>query len=94
MKDRTTGLPTQHAATELQPARPARGAGRDASRATTAGTRRVAERDDDGRIDFRRALPRRLTVSALGVGTYLGDCTDVDDSSYAPDAARARSPTG
>src|SRR5215204_3574830 len=83
MKDRTTGLPTQHAATELQPVRPARGAGRDALRATTAGTRRLAERDDGNRIDFRRALPGRLTVSALGVGTYLGDCTDGDDDSYA-----------
>lgn len=83
MKDRTTGPPTQHAATELQPARPARGSGRDALRATTAGTRRLAERDDGGRVDFRRALPRRLTISALGVGTYLGDCTDEDDLGYA-----------
>jgi len=83
MKDRTTGLPTQLAATELQQVRPARGAGRDALRATTAGTRRLAERDDGNRIDFRRALPGRLTVSALGVGTYLGDCTDGDDDSYA-----------
>jgi aryl-alcohol dehydrogenase-like predicted oxidoreductase len=83
MKDRTTGLPTQLAATDLQPARPARGTARDASRATTAGTRRLAERDNGDRIDFRRALPRRLTVSALGVGTYLGDCTDADDAGYA-----------
>jgi hypothetical protein len=47
------------------------------------GTRRLAERDDDDRIDFRRGFPRRLTVSALGVGTYLGDCTDADDVGYA-----------
>ena len=52
-------------------------------RATSAGTRRLAERDDGDRIDFRRAFPRRLTVSALGVGTYLGDCTDADDLGYA-----------
>lgn len=33
-------------------------------------------------------LPRRLTVSALGLGTYLGDCTDEDDRAYA-DTVRA-----
>jgi aryl-alcohol dehydrogenase-like predicted oxidoreductase len=71
-----------HAATELPPARPARTAGRVASRATTAGTRRLAERDDGQRVEFRRDFPRRLTVSALGVGTYLGDCTDTDDAGY------------
>src|SRR5215218_9397448 len=83
MKDRTTSLPTPRAATELSSVRPGRGTGRDATRATTAGTRRLAERDDGDRIDFRRGFPRRLTVSALGVGTYLGDCTDADDAGYA-----------
>ena len=83
MKDRTTSLPTQPAAIELPPIRPGRGTRRDATRATSAGTRRLAERDDDDRIDFRRGFPRRLTVSALGVGTYLGDCTDADDIGYA-----------
>jgi aryl-alcohol dehydrogenase-like predicted oxidoreductase len=82
MKDRTTRPPAPHAATELSPARPARTAGRAAPRATTAGTRRLAERDDGQRIDFRRDFPRRLTVSALGVGTYLGECTDTDDAGY------------
>lgn len=82
MKDRTTRPPAPHAATELPPARPARTAGRAAARATTAGTRRLAERDDGQRIDFRRDFPRRLTVSALGVGTYLGECTDTDDAGY------------
>ncbi len=83
MKDRTTSLPTQPAATELPPVLPGRGRGRDAPRATSVGTRRLADRDDDDRIDFRRGFPRRLTVSALGVGTYLGDCTDADDVGYA-----------
>jgi aryl-alcohol dehydrogenase-like predicted oxidoreductase len=83
MKDRTMGLPTQHMATDLPVARPARGTGRDALRATMVGTRRLAERDDHTRTDFRRALSRRLTVSALGVGTYLGDCTEADDMGYA-----------
>ena len=83
MKDRTTSLPTQRAATELPPSRPGRGTGRDGTRATSAGTRRLAERDEGDWIDFRRAFPRRLTVSALGVGTYLGDCTDADDMGYA-----------
>lgn len=28
-------------------------------------------------------MPRKLVVSALGLGTYLGDCTDADDVAYA-----------
>jgi aryl-alcohol dehydrogenase-like predicted oxidoreductase len=83
MKDRTTSLPAQRAPSEIPPVRPGRGPGREATRATSAGTRRLAERDDGDRIDFRRAFPRRLTVSALGAGTYLGDCTDADDLGYA-----------
>jgi aryl-alcohol dehydrogenase-like predicted oxidoreductase len=82
MKDRTTSPPTQHTTTEVQPARPARPTAREAPRATVAGTRRLAERADEGRIEFRRTFPRRLTVSALGVGTYLGDCTEADDAGY------------
>src|SRR6478672_12267150 len=82
MKDRTTSLPTQRAPTEIPPARPGRGTGRDATRATSLGTRRLAERDDGDRIEFRRVFPRRLTISVLGVGTYLGDCTDADDLAY------------
>ena len=50
--------------------------------ATPAGTRRLATRHADARTDFRRTLPRRLTVSALGVGTYLGECDDADDEGY------------
>jgi aryl-alcohol dehydrogenase-like predicted oxidoreductase len=83
MKDRTTSLPAQRAPSEIPPVRPGRGPGREATRATSAGTRRLAERGDGDRVDFRRAFPRRLTISALGVGTYLGDCTDADDLGYA-----------
>ena len=55
--------------------------------ATTEGTRRFVERSPS-RAEFRRELPRGLSVSALGIGTYLGDCTDTDDAAYA-DAIRA-----
>lgn len=58
-------------------------AGRDAHQATTPGTRRFAERAPARDDDFRRVLPRKLAVSALGLGTYLGDCTDEDDAAYA-----------
>jgi aryl-alcohol dehydrogenase-like predicted oxidoreductase len=83
MRDPTTSPPRPHAATDVQPGRPARSTVRDSPRATVVGTRRLAERTGRDRIDFRRAFPRRLTVSALGVGTYLGDCTDADDAGYA-----------
>jgi aryl-alcohol dehydrogenase-like predicted oxidoreductase len=56
---------------------------RDAHRATTVGTRRFVERSVQRDEDFRRTLPRKLAVSALGLGTYLGDCTDEDDAAYA-----------
>lgn len=60
---------------------------RDARQATTEGTRRFAARSAR-EAAFRRELPRGLSVSALGVGTYLGDCTDADDAAYT-DAVRA-----
>lgn len=60
---------------------------RDTRQATTEGTRRFTERTARG-AEFRRELPRGLSVSALGVGTYLGDCTDADDAAYT-DAVRA-----
>ena len=58
-------------------------AGRDAHQATTLGTRRFAERAPVRTEDFSRSLPRRLVASALGLGTYLGDCTDEEDAAYA-----------
>jgi len=50
--------------------------------ATADGTRRLAARTGAGLKDFRRSFPRDLTVSALGVGTYLGDPTEQDDAAY------------
>ena len=32
--------------------------------------------------EYRRSLPRNLQIGALGVGTYLGDCTDEEDAAY------------
>lgn len=55
---------------------------RAARLATKEGTKRFFERSRRG-ADFRRQLPRELTVGVLGVGTYLGDCTDADDAAYA-----------
>lgn len=49
--------------------------------ATAAGTRRLIGRTGADAA-FRRQLPRDLSVSALGIGTYLGDCTDEEDAAY------------
>src|SRR6476660_5870964 len=83
MHDRTTDLHPRQGGAELQPVRLVGGSTRAPTRATTVGTRRVLERDPAAREDFRRAFPRRRTVSALGAGTYLGDCTDDEDAAYA-----------
>lgn len=61
---------------------------RSAPHATVDGTQRFAERSGAGLSAFRRTLPRKLTVSALGLGTYLGDCTEEEDAAYVA-AARA-----
>lgn len=53
-----------------------------APHATADGTHRFAERSGAGLSAFRRMLPRKLTVSALGLGTYLGDCSDEEDAAY------------
>lgn len=50
--------------------------------ASADGTRRIAARNGAGLGDFRRPFPRDLTVSALGLGTYLGDPTDGEDAAY------------
>ena len=83
MHDGTTDMHLPHGGAELQPTQLVGGSARAPTRATTVGTRRVIERDPATREDFRRSFPRRLTVSALGAGTYLGDCTDDDDEAYA-----------
>ena len=83
MHDGTTDMHTRQGGSELQPARLVGGSTRAPTRATTAGTRRVSERDPATREEFRRPFPKRLTVSALGAGTYLGECTDDEDEAYA-----------
>lgn len=50
--------------------------------ANADGTRRLAARNGADLREFRRPFPRDLTVSALGLGTYLGDATDADDAAY------------
>ena len=53
-------------------------------RASASGTERFKRRHassfDD---DFFRPFAGELTASSLGIGTYLGECDDLDDASYA-----------
>jgi aryl-alcohol dehydrogenase-like predicted oxidoreductase len=58
------------------------GTRRDARQATTTGTRRFGARTTGRTPDFLQVLPRNLMASALGMGTYLGDCTDAEDAAY------------
>src|SRR5688572_11844102 len=52
-------------------------------RATQAGTRRYRDRFSAWFAeDFYRPLAGSLTVSSLGIGTYLGVCDDSDDARY------------
>ena len=81
MSRRTTDPEKPQAVGSLTPPR-ASTPGRDSFQATTAGTRRFAQRHHEQREDFYRQFPRRLTVSALGIGSYLGDCTDEEDKRY------------
>jgi aryl-alcohol dehydrogenase-like predicted oxidoreductase len=81
MSRRSTSTPPLDSAASLTPpAKPA--TSRDALQATTTGTRRFTARTVESREDFRRPFPRKLTVSALGIGSYLGDCTDAEDERY------------
>jgi aryl-alcohol dehydrogenase-like predicted oxidoreductase len=64
------------------PSEPA-GAPKEARHATTKGTERFVARTKGRAPEFRRSLPRNLSASALGLGTYLGDCTDAEDAAYA-----------
>ena len=52
------------------------------ARASTAGTRRFHARIAGLPEEFHQPFPRKLTVSALGLGSYLGDCTDAEDARY------------
>lgn len=52
-------------------------------RATTIGTLRFAARFADRFApDFYREMAAQLTVSSLGMGTYLGECDDREDARY------------
>lgn len=81
MQRRTTHSVTAEAAPGVEVARTIP-AVRVATQATTTGTRRFAQRTDANREDFHRPFPRKLVASALGIGSYLGDCTDAEDERY------------
>jgi aryl-alcohol dehydrogenase-like predicted oxidoreductase len=82
MHDGMRDRPVRERAAERLPAGRSGASPPAGTRATPAGTRRLATRHAEERTDFRRTLPGRLTVSALGVGTYLGACSDDDDEGY------------
>ena len=53
-------------------------------RATASGTDRFKRRFADGFAeDFFRPFAGDLAASSLGIGTYLGECDDSNDASYA-----------
>ena len=55
----------------------------DADRATPAGTARYRERSIPPRQpEFFRRIVGELTVSSVGIGTYLGEPTAADDTAY------------
>lgn len=52
-------------------------------RATPAGTNRFASRFSDAfAADFYRRTTSGLTLSSIGMGTYLGECDDDEDQRY------------
>ncbi|MDQ6888025.1 MAG: aldo/keto reductase [Gemmatimonadota bacterium] len=60
------------------------------TRATAEGTTRYAARFAGGfEDDFYRPLDRDLRLSSIGIGTYLGECTDADDARYRATIGRA-----
>ncbi len=80
---RRTIDPSSHEGASLIPPPPSTlSAPREARRATTTGTQRFEARTAGRLADFQRRLPRNLAASALGIGTYLGDCTDEEDAAY------------
>ena len=53
-------------------------------RATASGTARLHRRFAEGFDEnFFRPFAGGLTASSIGIGTYLGECDDSDDASYA-----------
>jgi aryl-alcohol dehydrogenase-like predicted oxidoreductase len=73
---------TESDTSETDASRRTRKAESASARASTLGTRRFHARTLGMSADFQQPFPRTLTVSALGMGSYLGDCTDADDSRY------------
>jgi aryl-alcohol dehydrogenase-like predicted oxidoreductase len=60
------------------------------SRSTQEGTMRFADRFRDRfAADFFRPSSLGLTVSSIGLGTYLGDNTEEDDAAYVASARHA-----
>src|SRR5215212_6876873 len=54
------------------------------SAATAAGGKRYRERHATRFTeDFFRPFAGNLVASSIGIGTYLGECDDADDASYA-----------
>lgn len=61
-----------------------------AASASAEGSRRFAERFADRFAeDFYRDALAGLSLSSIGLGTYLGDCTDDDDARYVETARLA-----
>jgi aryl-alcohol dehydrogenase-like predicted oxidoreductase len=59
-------------------------------RATAEGTRRFELHFENAHTDhFYRPLADGLTVSSLGLGTYLGECDDAEDERYTETAVAA-----
>ena len=59
-------------------------------RATLEGTKRFADRFAERFApDFYRPTALDLTVSSIGLGTYLGESTDADDAAYIDSAQHA-----
>ncbi len=81
MPRRTTEIRPPDGDINLAPP-PAGSIGRDAQRASSVGTRRFHARTPARLSGLERTLPRKLVVSALGLGSYLGDCTDDEDERY------------
>ncbi len=61
-----------------------------ASHATAAATARYADRFREQFVrDFYRTSALGVSMSSIGLGTYLGDASDEDDTAYAASARRA-----
>lgn len=59
-------------------------------RATAAGTGEYERRFGDRFVDdFYRRTSFELTIASIGIGTYLGECTDEHDAAYTASVLRA-----